>query len=453
MKKISLWATMLAMLVICGLCVTSCGKDDEEEDGGGGNNGGKKEQTYNFGDYVNAYYVRCERVGANLVVEMVFENISGKDINGAKLSLVNGAIVDDLGNAYYVNNRKVVLASATNINSISNYSTTWQTLNISANGYVVYYIKIYDFDSTNTAKKLSFDLSFSSTSLPVETFDVTAYDFVIDDNRVMGRGVMTNDTALVYKVTNCERVGSVLQIDFTVTNNSELDLGTLTFSSDGYATDDLGNQYYNTYASIAFGAGTYKNTYLQQIPSGETINGRLRISNFDPTNKAKFVSFPMPCSSSSYTLTDNVVRFLTIPINDNRVLNGGIQNPDLKLSVNFVNAKVDEEGFLIVNYTITNNTGDALKNVEIGLNNYALDDLSNSYSGMTYSVNGSEFGNTWWGAVIINSIAQDATIPAAVKIMNFNENAKNVSFGLSIKSDNYEFVDGTIRFLAVPISK
>lgn len=455
MKKISLWATMLAMIMVCGLSVVSCSKDDEKNNSGknGGNNGGKQEQTYEFNDYINAYYVRCERVGANLVIEMIFENITDYDINGAKLTLVNGAIVDNLGNLYYINNREVVLASATNTNSISNYTTSWQTLNIPANGYVVYYIKIYDFDSTNTARTLSFDLSFSSSSLPVESFDVTAYDFIISDNRIMDKGIMTNDTALVYTVTNCERVGSVLQIDYTITNTSKIELGNITFTTGSEALDDLGNYYYNNYVMVAFGEGTYKDSYIQQIKSGETINGRVRIQQFDATNKAKFISVPIGCTSSTYVFSDNTVRFLTIPIKDNRVLNGGIQTPDLKLDFSLTSAKVDDEGNLIVNYTIKNNTGDDLKNVELALNNYALDDLSNEYSSRSYSVNGSDFDSTWWGAIVINSIAQGASIPAAIKIMDFNEKAKNVSFGLSIKCDNYECADGIIRFLTIPIQK
>lgn len=453
MKKISLWATMLALLV-CGLCATSCSKDDNEKDGGGGN-GGKKETTYNFDDYINAYYVRCERVGANLVVELVFKNITDHDINDAKLLLTNGTIVDDLGNPYYVNNREVVLASATNINSTSNYSTTWQTLNIPANGYAIYYIKIYDFDSTNSAKKLSFDLSFTSSSLPVENFDITAHDFDIEDHRVKEHGIMTNDTALVYTVTNCERVGSVLQIDFTVTNNSNIDLGNLTFVSNGEASDDLGNHYYSQYSQIAFGAGTYKNTYTQQLEPGKTINGRLRITDFDATNKAKFVSVPITCSSSTYTFTDNVVRFLTIPIKDNRPLAAGIQTPDLKLDIDLKSATVDENGYLVVNYTITNNTGENLTNVGINDMSYLLDDLSNSYSGtyMKYSINGGEYHTAWWGGTVTN-IAVDASISVGLRLETpFDTHATKVSFSHAISCDNYEFADSRVRFLTIPIQK
>lgn len=460
MKKISLWATMLAMLVICGLCVTSCGKDDEEEDGGGGNNGGKKENVYSLDDYVDKYWTRCERVGANLVVEIVFENISGNNINGAQFSLANGAIRDNVGNTYYTGTgRRVVLASATDINSISNYSDKWMSLNIPAGRAVAYFIKILDFDPSNRATSISFEATFSATSgLPATSYTLDTSTLPVEDSRVKNNGIQTNDTALVYTVTNCERVGAVLQIDYTLTNNSDIDLGTLTFKCADNAIDDLGNSYYTNlsgYGDLAFGEGGYKNSCTLQLKPHETINGRVRINNFDSTNKARFVSIPLSCTSSTYTFSDNVVRFLTIPVKDNRVLYGGIQSPDLKLNVNLINAQLDDDGYLIIDYSIKNNTGDDLTNVKISDVSYILDDLSNQYSSsfMKYSVNGSEFKSEWWGGVVTN-IAADETIRAAIKIETpFNKNAKNASLSLAIESSNYEFVDNYIRFITIPISK
>lgn len=452
MKKTSFWATVLALLIVCGLSVTSCSKDEEK------NNGGQKEQMYDFSDYINAYCVRCERVGANLVIEMVFENLTNNAINNTKLSMVNGSIKDNFGNTYSTNYANVVLASSTNINSISNYSREWKTLNIPVNGYAIYYIKIYNFDATNTATKVSFDLTFNSSSLPIESFEISAYDFIISDNRVMEKGIQTNDTALVYKVTNCERVGGVVQIDFTLTNDSEIELGDLTFQCAGNATDDLSNNYYTGlygYGDIAFGAGSYKSSYVLKLKPHETINGRLRINNFDTTNKAKFVSVPISCKSSTYVFSDEVARFLTIPIKDNRPLSEGIQTPDLKLDFNLKSAQVDENGYLVVNYTIQNNTGEGLTNVTFKGDGNWLDDLSNSYydNSLKFSFNGSDFKSAWWVGDIVN-IAANATIPAALRLETpFDTRAKNVSFSLGISCDNYDFVDNKVRFLTIPIKK
>ena len=263
MKKISLWATMLALMV-SGLCVTSCGSDKEEEEEGGG---GKK--TYMLDDYVYKYWTRCERVGNNLVVEMFFENFSETDLYGAQLALTNSGIRDNVGNTYY-SGRGISFASATNISSISNYSYQWMSLNIPAKSTVAYFIKIENFDPSNRATSISFEATFSVASgLPATTYTLDTSTLPITDRRVKEHGIMTNDTALVYEVTNCERVGAALQIDFTVTNNSAINLGNLKFNASGEASDDLGNSYYSSYSTIAFGAGTYKNEYALQLEQSQ----------------------------------------------------------------------------------------------------------------------------------------------------------------------------------------
>ena len=225
MKKVSLWATMLAMLVICALCVTSCGKDDEEE-GGGGKSGGKKEEVSKLEDYFDYYYYRCERVGANLVIEMAFDNKSGKDINNALLQLKDNKITDNLGNTYYANAAgatSAYLTNTTDINTIPNYGNNWTTVNVSENGYIVYLIKIYNFDPSSTAKKISFDLVFSSSSLPADSYEVAAHNFVVNDNRVKEKGIQTTFHYLplhssdYYKdkhdgrvLANCDKYGDCL---------------------------------------------------------------------------------------------------------------------------------------------------------------------------------------------------------------------------------------------------
>lgn len=468
MKKISFWATMLAMLVVCGLSVTSCSKDDKEETNGGGG----KQQTYSLDDYVYKYWTRCERVGANLVIEMVFENISDNNIYGAKLALVNGAIKDNLGNTYYVNTYDVTLASATDINSISNYTQEWQTLNIPAGRAVAYFVKIKDFDPSNRATKVSFDATFSvSSGLPATTYTINTSTLPIEDRRVMEKGIQTNDTALVYKVTNCERVGSVLQIDFTVTNNSAIEMGNLTFGTPKDATDDLGNSYYyRDNLKIAFEDGFYKSEYQIRVKPNETAHGRIRITGFDSTNKAKSVTVPIQCISDTYKLTDDIVRFLTIPIRDYRVLYDGIQTPDLNIVVKLQGTEVDDDNNLTIKYTIKNNTGETLQNFAVGVlgNAGASDDLSNQYywrDNMYVSLNGSDFGiDTGYNSTAYNgsgfygkwrktTIPDGETVDAAVKIKDFAVRANNVTFILGVSSDNYEPADNKIHFITIPVQR
>lgn len=449
MKQISFWATIFAMIV-CGITITSCSKDDDKE------SGGEKEKVSNLDDYVDKYCIRCERVGANLIVEVVFENITDNAINDALLKLKDGKITDNIGNVYYVDAggaTNAYLTNTTDINTIPNYSNKWTSMNIPAKGYAVYFIKILNFDPSNKATQLSFDLTFSSSSLPADSYDITAHGFIITDNRVMENGIQTNDTALVYKVLNCERVGSVLQIDFSITNNSAIEIGNLTLNTYDNAIDNLGNSYYYIHnLGIAIEEGYYKSECKTRVKPGATVSGRIRVIGFDNTNKANTVSVPIRCKSDTYNLTDNVVRFITIPIKDNRVLYDGIQTPDLKISVKLAETQIRDNGDLIVNYTITNNTGDALKNFAISPIMSPMDDLSNEYyyiHNVFVSMNECDFFNS----KVTATIANGSTVNAAVGIKGFSAKAKNVTFDLGVSSDNYEFADNKIHFITIPIQK
>lgn len=167
------------------------------------------------------------------------------------------------------------------------------------------------------------------------------------------------------------------------------------------------------------------------------------------------MSIPLSCTSSAYTFSDDVVRFLTIPLKDNRVLYGGIQSPDLKLDFKLVNAKLDENGYLVVNYTITNNTGENLTDLTFRGESNLLDDLSNSYydNSMKFSFNGSDFTSAWWVGAITN-IAAGETVSAAIRVETpFNTNAKNISFSLGLSCEHYDFADSSIRFITIPLQK
>ncbi len=453
MKKISLWATMLALLV-CGLCVTSCSKDDEEKDGGG-KNGGKKEQKNDLNDYFDYGSYRCERVGANLIIELMFNNKMNKAFNNAQLALTDRTITDNLGNKYYLNGA-VFLANSTDINAWSNYKDNWQSLNIPAEGYAIYAIKILNFDPTNKAAKISFNLEFSASGLSGDHYVLSA-EIPIDDYRVMEKGIQTNDTALTYKITNCERVGTVLQIDYTITNNSDIELGNLTFLPIDYAKDDLGNSYYcRGNIDITFNDGLYKRdaNFVLRLKPSETANGRIRIRDFDSKNKAKNISFPLQCSSNVYALSDNVVRFLTIPIKDNRIIYDGIQTPDLKIDVELIGTEIDEDGNLIVNYSIQNNTGETLSNFTVdGGMMWITDNLSNKYYSrdkMAISINNSDYVRD---AAVQTTIPAGASIPASVAIIGFDSKASNTTFNLEVSCKNYEFADNLIHFITIPVQR
>ena len=342
MKKMSLWATMLAMLVICGLCTTSCGKDDEEE-------GGNNEQTSKLEDYVDKYWVLCSRVGNNLIIEFIFENISDQPIYGAKLSLTGGLsggiVKDDLGNSYYTDagaSTSVYLASAISqdnifINALSNYSNKWQSINIPAGAKAHYVIKITNFDASGQASKISFDAVFTSVSgLPLQTYTLDTSTIPVTDNRVRFNGIQTPDLNLDVQLVGTEvDEDDNLTIEYTIKNNTGITLqnfcvGVPERIGSAGATDDVNNSYYwrdNVFASLNNSdyatVGSYNATYYNgngffgkwckmTLPANATVPAKVLIKGLD--KRAKNVTFDLGVSSENYEPMDNKIHFITIPV-------------------------------------------------------------------------------------------------------------------------------------------
>ena len=337
---------MLAMLVICGLCVTSCGSDKEEEEGGGGGGG----KTYVLGDYVETVWVLSERVGNSLIVEMTFINRTDHTIYGADLQLTGalsgGVISDDLGNKYYTDAgaaTKVYLATAMMqdgemLENISNYSNEWKTLNIPAGASASYIIKIVNFDPSARAGKIIFDAVFKTASgLPVQTFNMLQNSIPVNDNRVRFGGAQTPDLYMDVQVTgtSVETYDDVdyLTVNFSIKNNTVHVLQDFMLGIGEYAdaTDDRSNSYYwrdNMFISLnnsdynaAFGG--YNATYYNgngyfgkwckmSIPAGATVPASLCIKDFDPQSNT--VTFDLRCSSANYEPVDDKIHFISIPV-------------------------------------------------------------------------------------------------------------------------------------------
>lgn len=109
-------------------------------------------------------------------------------------------------------------------------------------------------------------------------------------------------------ITGCERVGSVLIVDFTVKNISKKDEQNFNLSS-LKTYDNLGNSYTwvdNGETYVAFGEGDYSNNRTTSIRSGETIRGSFKITNFDPTNSATRIELAFNCKSPVHGFSGGV---------------------------------------------------------------------------------------------------------------------------------------------------
>ena len=126
----------------------------------------------------------------------------------------------------------------------------------------------------------------------------------ITDNRVLKDGVQTNDNNLAYTLQSCcyNSEGNVV-LKFSVKNNTGYGLEYFTLS-DNKAYDDLGNAY-NTYVE--------NYSYSRwNINEGGSINVTCTVENVN--KNAKNITVWLYNSISNYIPTDNVVRFITIPI-------------------------------------------------------------------------------------------------------------------------------------------
>jgi len=248
--------------------------------------------------------------------------------------------------------------------------------------------------------------------------------------------------------TRCERVGSVLQIDWTLRNKSKKDLQDVNIELLN-AKDDLGNTYSGVWANwIAIGDGSFKNLETTiSILKDETIKGTISVHDFDVTNSAKRVSLSIKYASATLDFRKDVL-FRNLDITDNRILSNGIQTNDLRLTYTSVETRRSEDNIAYMCFTVTNNTGKVIKNFTLSSTN-AQDNLGNVYQGIwtnRIAIENGEFNDTR-----SCDIAVGETKKFWVAIKGFSESANSINAQINCKSDNIDFLDKTLRFFNIRI--
>lgn len=183
------------------------------------------------------------------------------------------------------------------------------------------------------------------------------------------------------EITRCERVADVLIVDFKMKNVSGKDLQQVELSESNNfigSKDNLGNEYYNR-QDVSLG-GRWSYSGKKSIKKNETITGSFRIRGFDKTNSAQKLTLNFRCASSDLNF-DSEVSIANIKIADKRVLTDGIDTNDFGLKYQLVGTErkiVDGRNCSFITFTVTNNTGVNLSNVD-------FDTDSNYFSGDTES--------------------------------------------------------------------
>lgn len=183
------------------------------------------------------------------------------------------------------------------------------------------------------------------------------------------------------EITRCERVADVLIVDFKMKNVSGKDLQQVELSESNNfigSKDNLGNEYYNR-QDVSLG-GRWSKSGQKSIKKNETITGSFRIRGFDKTNSAQKLTLNFRCASSDLNFNSEV-SIVNIKIADKRVLTDGIDTNDFGLKYQLVGTErkiVDGRNCSFITFTVTNNTGVNLSNVD-------FDTDSNYFSGDTES--------------------------------------------------------------------
>ena len=271
---------------------------------------------------------------------------------------------------------------------------------------------------------------------------LVACDKLSDD----GKNNLSDHLSL--KVTNCERVGSRLLIEFDLINKSGKDITNMSLSQ-GDTYDDAGNKY-TGYLRVAGGGEGRTVGYTISLNKDETKKMELILADFDKSGDARKVNFIIRGNPKEVgTLDDNKLSTSTSIAPDTRVRANGIQTSDKKLSFSVVSCKrIGTE--LVLTFTMTNNTSIALQKVKYG----ALYDNGYSDTGqeLTHFYMAFEGGERITDKFDMNP-SETKTLELHHKDFDPSGTANNVSFDITLACGNYVFTDSQVHFLTVNVEK
>lgn len=247
-------------------------------------------------------------------------------------------------------------------------------------------------------------------------------------------------------VTNCERVGNNLQVDFTMKNISGVDLNQVQLnggSSSGRCEDNTGEKYYS---EISLG-GNWLGSVRTSMDKGETISGSFLIRNFNKSLKVNQLNLIFNCSCPTLDF-DGRGEIDKIKILDNRVMSDGIRTNDLGLVYKLVSAEcktVDNENVADITFTVTNNTGLDLQDFQLNCNTHFEDNLGKQYYGIAIS-NGGDFYTDVHG-----TFKKSSTWQLTIRIPGININSKRFNGSVPCTVDGYPLGDSYVNFYDISL--
>lgn len=239
------------------------------------------------------------------------------------------------------------------------------------------------------------------------------------------------------EITRCERVADVLIVDFKMKNVSGKDLQEVQLNGTS-SKDNLGNEYSNM-QDVSLG-GKWSYWGQKSIKKNETITGSFRIRAFDKTNSAQKLTLNFKCVSSDLNFNGEV-SIANIKIADKRVLTDGIDTNDFGLKYQLVGTErkiVDGRNCSFITFTVTNNTGVNLSNVDFCAHNFYGDTENfNCYM----SSDGSAFSYT---ATV--RIQKGETKTLTIRVNDVPDRIKQLRGTVTCKTDSYILCSENVNF-------
>lgn len=250
-------------------------------------------------------------------------------------------------------------------------------------------------------------------------------------------------------VTKCERVGSVLIIDWTVKNKTKTDVTDLKFVGvNGYEFVDNNGNYYANSVSFRVGDNSWVSPEKMTVFAGESISGQFQVRNFDATNTATKMNFDLLTSCATFDLYQSKVSATNLKITDNRVLSKGIQTNDNGLAWSLVSSKRDADKNVVVTIAVKNNTGKSISGFKLRAPYSTTDNSGNSYYNSSIKFAG---GNSWL-SVAEKNLEAGETATFSLKSPNVSSSAKYYNAEISVSADDYYFADSEVRLLSIAIN-
>lgn len=299
MKLFKYMAMIIAALCMMGTFVSCEEKEEEVQEESADNN--------LFPRYFKTKIESCERVGDVLIVDLTITNKSGKDVQ----DLTFGTNwYSNLGNSRDNLNNDLSRSLKLSLNGGS-YKDALSNVSVLAGETIKLKIRVRDFDKTNSASNVWLYIDTTSDMLKMERYSgLKLENLKVTDNRVLSKGVQTNDRKLSYTFIKAQRDESNndVYLHFKLKNNTGMHLRNLKFENHylGF-TDNLGNSYY-----MEIGADTNYMSYKYTTDLEASAEMVFIVKAKNVAVQATRFSGHFDVSAENYVMDDNVLNFFNL---------------------------------------------------------------------------------------------------------------------------------------------